>query len=107
MTLRSRDREIEQGLREPGGALVGGLDVLEYAKGWEDYEASLPPPAVTSRDYDLGRARAAEKAEQTADVLAAIRRDQDAAHDRVRAALKDRPDALAEYDARIEAIRSA
>lgn len=103
----SREREIEQGLREPGGGLVGGLDVLEYGAGWRNYEDGVAPPGVTGRDYDLGRARAAEYRDARAEVLDKLRRDQEASHLRVLEALEDRPNLADEYRARIAAIRSA
>lgn len=62
-----RQREINQGLREPGGALIGGLHALDYNKGHEDFAAGRPPPdSLTSTSYDLGRKRAGGKAERLA-----------------------------------------
>lgn len=99
-----RALEIAQGLRTPDGGLVGGLDALEYLAGWSDYETGRPPPDFSSRDYDLGRARAAERASERADVLATIRKRQGADHQRMREFLKDYPEILADYDARIAAL---
>lgn len=101
----SRADEIAQGLREKGGALTFPLDIVDYAQGHEDYRTGQPPPArLTSPSYDLGRARAARKAEEAAefnDWLAA----EDARRDKaVRDLLKDRPDLLAEYEAAMAAI---
>jgi hypothetical protein len=103
----SREAEIAQGLREPGGALIGGLHVLDYNQGHTDFEEGTPPPPVSSTSYDLGRARAAEKAEFEADVMARLEAQQERSHQAVRDLLKDRPDLLADYDAKIAEISAA
>lgn len=103
-----RQREIEQGLREPSGALIGGLDVLEYSQGHKDYDAGMSPPqGITSVSYDLGRKRAAEAAEQKADILREINERQEESHRRIREMLSHRPDLLAEFNAKLEAIGNA
>ena len=101
----SREDEIRQGLRDPGGALIGGLYVEDYVQGIEDWEADRPPPKFTSTSYDLGRARAREKAEATTDVLAAHEREMEARHQRVREMLAGHPDVLADYDAKMAELR--
>lgn len=101
-----RQREIEQGLREPSGSLIGGLDVLEYVKGHEDFDAGIPPPSgVTATSYDLGRKRAAEDAERTADILRAIEDRRNESISKVRELLADKPDLLAEFNTRMEALK--
>ena len=102
----SRQLEIEQGLREPSGALIGGLDVIQYTTGWRDFENGVEPPSFTHRDYDLGRARAAEVIEAKHSAMAELRAHQDAARGRIRALLADQPHALREYDRTIAEIRA-
>ena len=100
----SREDEIAQGLREEGGALIGGLNAEDYVAGIEDFEAGREPPkGLTSTSYDLGRARARQKAE----FMAEFEAEQERRHQSVREMLKDRPAVLAEYDAKIAAIRAA
>lgn len=100
-----RQREIEQGLREPSGALIGGLHVEDYVRGHKDYEAGNPPPdGLTSVSYDLGRRRAAEKAERLADMLRAIDDRNAESHRRVREMLAHKPELLAEYEASMERV---
>jgi hypothetical protein len=102
----SRADEIAQGLREPGGALIGGLHVEDYNQGFEDFAAGNPPPRMSSVSYDLGRRRAARDAEITADVMAKLEAQQERSHQAVREMLRDKPDVLADYDAKIAAIRN-
>lgn len=103
----SRADEIAQGLREPGGALIGGLHVFDYVQGIEDFKAGNPPPKMTSTSYDLGRNRAREDAEFTSDVMARLEAQQERSRQAVRELLRDeRPDLLADYDAKIAAIRN-
>ena len=103
MTIQSeqRQREIAQGLRDESGSLIGGLYVLEYAQGHEDWSAGTPPPPVTTTSYDLGRARAARQAELAADVRREIDERSAASRVAVRELLAHRPDLLAEYDAKM------
>ena len=102
--MTRRDREIAQGMREPGGALIGGLVVMDYAQGHHDYLANTPPPRVTSVSYDLGRRRAAEEAERKADMLVALKAEQERSHAKVRELIAHRPDLLAEYDAKMKEL---
>lgn len=105
--MTEREREIQQGLREPSGSLIGGLDVLDYVKGHQDFEAGVPSPSgITSVSYDLGRKRAGEKAELRADVLREVNEKIAADRARLREVIKHRPDLLAEYDARTSEIDS-
>lgn len=101
----SREDEIKQGLREPSGALIGGLHVEDYCRGICDFEAGLPPPKVTSTSYDLGRMRAAEKSEHANAIMDEIERRQEQAHLTIREMLKDRPDLLTEYDAKMDKLK--
>lgn len=100
----SREMEIKQGLREEGGALIGGLVVIDYLQGMDDFANRAPPPDVTSASYDLGRMRASEGAEQAREVMDALERRQRQSQDAVRAMLKDRPDLLAEFNAKLAEI---
>jgi hypothetical protein len=102
----SRADEIAQGLREPGGALIGGLNALDYVQGIHDFKAGEPPPRMSSTSYDLGRRRARDDAEIEADVMAEINARQERSHQAVREMLRDKPDVLADYDAKIAAIRN-
>jgi hypothetical protein len=97
----SRQQEIEQGLREEGGALIGGLHVLDYAQGMDDFENGADPPSFTTTSYDLGRARASERAEWLADYLAGERQRDLKRRDLIREMCKDRPDVLADFDAKM------
>jgi len=56
-------------LHDESGALIGGLDVLEYNKGIEDYDNGIAPPDVTTTSYDLGRQKAAERASSRRSIL--------------------------------------
>lgn len=98
------EEDVKNGLRTPRGELVGGLNVLDYTKGRDDFSAGIAPPEVTSASYDLGRRRAAEDAEEKADLLARLERDAAESNRRVRELLKDRPDVLAAYDKSMAAI---
>lgn len=100
----SREMEIAQGLREPGGALIGGLHVEDYCQGKADFASGATPPKVTSTSYDLGRRRASEEAEELADLKADLKRRSDRAHAKMQDLLKDRPDVLAEYNAKIASL---
>lgn len=100
------EEDVKNGLRTADGALVGGLVVLDYAQGWDDFNTGAPPPPVTSASYDLGRRRAAEKAEAKADFDAWMAREEAERDRRFRHLLKDHPDALAEYEQKIAAIRA-
>ncbi len=101
----SRADEIAQGLRHESGSLTFPLDVLEYNQGHADYQDGVAPPRVTSASYDLGRARARESREFGAEVMANLGAQQERSSAALRDMLKDRPDLLAEYDAKITAIR--
>lgn len=63
------------GLRDATGTLIGGLVVFDYLDGMRDYNTGAAPPDMTSPSYDLGRQRAAEKAEEKADILRKIKED--------------------------------
>lgn len=102
----SRADEIAQGLREPGGALIGGLVVLDYVQGIEDFKEGNPPPRMSSASYDLGRRRARDDAEFEAEVMGELDAEQERRHQAVREMLRDKPDVLADYDAQIAKIRS-
>ena len=102
----SREDEIRQGLREPSGTLIGGLHVMDYLQGWNDFEEGNPPPKMSSTSYDLGRARAREKIEAEAEVREWIEADEQRRANAMREILKDRPDILADYEAKIATIRA-
>lgn len=93
-------------LRDETGALIGGLVVLDYNAGIEDYEAGKPPPdALTSPSYDLGRQRAAERRATAASVKAWLKRDEEQRDARMRELLT--PEDYAEYRKKIDAISPA
>lgn len=100
------EAEIKQGLREEGGALIGGLVVVDYVQGIDDFKNGEAPPQLTSASYDLGRSRAREDAAFTQQVLSDLNVEQERRHQAVREMIKDRPEVLAVYDAKIAAIRS-
>jgi hypothetical protein len=100
----SREAEIAQGLRDPGGALIGGLDAIEYGQGYEDAMNRVEPPQVTTTSYDLGRALYWRRQEKGAEVRARIDAESARRDAAVRDLLKDHPEALAEYDARMAEI---
>src|SRR6185312_10098436 len=99
------EEDLKNGLREPGGALVGGLNVFDYAKGHADFKAGNAPPSVTSSSYDLGRRRASEEAEAKADFLAMLEQRQRESEQKVRQILKDHPDILRECEQKMVEIR--
>ena len=94
-----RRREVEQGLREPSGTLIGGLDVGAYVAGMDDFDAGRPPPLKTTTSYDLGRARALREFEQVADVRRKIEEEMAENRRKTRALLADCPEGLAAFDA--------
>ncbi len=104
----SRQQEIEQGLRHESGALAFPLNVEEYCQGFEDYNDGAAPPRMTTSSYDLGRALGARRAEErveTEALMARLEAEQERRHQAVRDMLKDKPDLLAGYDAKIAEIR--
>ena len=101
----SRQREIDQGLRTETGELIGGLHVLDYVQGIRDYEDGVLAPRVSSTSYDLGRFRAAEKAELRQAVLDQVEQRFRAADEAIREMLADQPDLLAEYEASMARLR--
>lgn len=107
----SIQREIEQGLRKPGGEFIGdperpGLHVLEYVQGFDDFKVRAPWPNNPSPSYELGRHRAGLEAEETADIMDAINKRQADGEKAIREMLADHPDKLAEYDARLASARA-
>ena len=100
----SRADEIAQGLRDETGALIGGLDVLDYLQAHRDHDAGVDRPRISSASYDLGRARASEIAEKKVDLLAKIEAESEATRQRVRGLLKDHPGILADYDRQMATI---
>lgn len=102
-------REIQQGLRSPEGAFLGddgrGLNIGEFADGYDDFKNKRPFPDNPTVSYEIGRTRAYEEWEETQAVLDRIAADEKRRDDALREMLKDRPDLLAEYDAKIAAIR--
>lgn len=104
-TTTERQREIDQGLRKPSGELIGGLHVEDYVQGHKDFKAGTPAPnGLTSVSYDLGRHRAAQEAEQKADILRKVEERNAASQAKVRELIAHRSDLLAEYDAKMEAL---
>lgn len=105
----SRVAEIAQGLRHEDGALTFSLDAEEYQRGYVDFCDGVPAPRLTTDSYDLGRAlgqRRKEEARRTAEVLAAIRAEDLRRRDVIRELLRDKPDDLAEFNARMDEIDS-
>jgi hypothetical protein len=92
------------GLRDQGGALIGGLVVEDYNAGIEDFYAGKPVPDLTSPSYDLGRQRAAEEQARHDWVKDWMAR-QDARSD---AAMREllSPAAYKEFREKIDAIRA-
>lgn len=88
------------GLRGETGALIGGLIVEDYVQGIEDFKRGTAPPNLTTPSYDLGRQRAAEKAENEANVMAWLKRDAEERDKRMREILT--PEQYAEYRASIK-----
>ena len=103
--MDSRQREVEQGLREPSGCLTFVLVAEDYSQGFADFESRAPWPESATASYELGRARAGERAGDAADLIAKIDRDQEETRQRVRALLADRPEILADYDARMAELK--
>lgn len=99
-----RAREIAQGLRDADGTLIGGLHVEDYVRGHRDYDSRIPPPRLTSTSYDLGRKRAAERAEASVELLARLKAEQARSVAAVRELIADRPDVLAEFDAKMSEL---
>lgn len=100
----SLEDEIKQGLRTETGALIGGLNVEEYTQGYCDFEDGTPPPKFTTTSYDLGRSRASERAQITADFWDWQKRDSERRESMMTDILKDRPDLLAEYLAKMASL---
>ena len=100
------EREKRQGLRAESGELIGGLDVMEYVKGYADYQDKVAFPDDPSLAYELGRTGAEDAEQETARVIAGINAEHERRHQAVRDMIKHRPDVLAKYDAKLAAIRS-
>lgn len=99
----SRSDEIAQGLRDESGALVGGLDILDCIQAAEDFHAGRPPPKMTSSSYDVWRARLAREAAEREEFKARYHAEMMEMRERMRQLLREanRPDLLAEYDAKM------
>jgi hypothetical protein len=91
-------------LRDENGALIGGLNVMEYMEGMDDFNARRPPSPLTSPSYDLGRLRAAEKAERMSEVKAWLDRQERERIARMKEILS--PRAFAEFEAKMREIRA-
>lgn len=89
-------------LREESGELIGGLDVLEYNKGIEDFTNGVAPPDVTSTSYDLGRQRAAERAAEKQAILDQIEKREQETRSRMREALT--PEMFEAYEKKLAEI---
>lgn len=89
-------------LRDESGALIGGLDVLEYNKGIEDYENGIAPPDVTTTSYDLGRQKAAERAASRRSILDEIEKQEQETRNRMREVLS--PEMFAVYEKKLAEI---
>ncbi|WP_315921941.1 hypothetical protein [Mesorhizobium sp. SP-1A] len=89
-------------LRDESGALIGGLDVLEYNKGIEDFKQGVAPPDVTSTSYDLGRQRAAERAADRQSILDQIEKREQETRNRMREALT--PEMFEAYEKKLAEI---
>lgn len=100
----SRADEIAQGLREPGGALIGGLVAEDYNQGHIDFENGAPWRLASSASYDIGRWRAQEKADDLADLKAKMEADAAESRRKVRELLAEHPDLLADFDAKMAAL---
>lgn len=92
----------DQNIRDETGALIGGLDCLDYTKGFEDFIYGRPPPEISSVSYDLGRQRAAEDASAKREIFDWIRRDSDQRMARLKKMLT--PEAFAELKTKIDEI---
>lgn len=106
---KSIQREIEQGLRTPTGSFIGdperpGLHALEFTQGWQDFEDKAPWPDNPTPSYELGRHRASVQAEDAMDIMDAINKRQADSENAIRDMLKDKPDELARFNARMTAI---
>jgi len=91
--------DVRNGLREPSGELVGGLDIFAYVQGRDDFVAGRAPPPITSASYDLGRLRAAEDAAEKAALRQWMEQENAERDLRVRALLRSHPAELAAYEA--------
>jgi hypothetical protein len=108
---QSIQREIEQGLRDKGGAFIGdperpGLHVLDYAQGMQDFKDRAPWPENPSPSYELGRHRAGMEVEGKAQVMDAINERDRRSELAFREMLKDRPDLLEAYDRRMSELKT-
>lgn len=102
----SREDEVAQGLRHEDGGLVGGLDILDCIQASEDFRAGRAPPRITSASYDVWRARLAREASERHEVRARFLAEQMEQRERMRRILAEanRPDLVAEYDAKMAEI---
>lgn len=85
----------DNGLRDENGALIGGLDALDYSKGFEDFNAGIAPPDFTSHSYDLGRQLAARRTHERSELMARLRREAEESDAKMKEILP--PTAYAEY----------
>ncbi len=93
------EREKQQGIRDESGAIIGGLDLIDFANGYDDAKRGVPSPDEPSLSYEIGRTRWEEDDAFTRNVLDSIARREAENQARFRASLADRPDILARYDA--------
>lgn len=100
------EREKAQGVRNASGAVVGGIDLMDFGQGYRDAKDKVPFPDDPSLSYELGRTRAQEDMEEGRKLLASLNEQQDRQHHAVREMLADRPDLLAVYDAKMAQIRA-
>lgn len=93
----------DNGLRDENGALIGGLVVLDYTHGMDDFKNGVAPPDDTTPSYDLGRQRAAEQAATTNEVHAWLKRQEQETDERLKRLLS--PEQYAQYRAQIDDMR--
>lgn len=105
------EREKQQGLRDEHGSFIGdpespGLHVLDFLQGYQDAKDRAPFPENPTPSYEIGRTTAQEDMEDeraVTDYLAAEEARRDAA---MRDMLKDHPEHLADWEAKIAEIRN-
>lgn len=100
------ERERQQGIRDEHGGVIDGIEIIDFVTGYDDAKHRRPFPEDPSLSYELGRTRAQEDMEQdqaVIDYLAAEEARRDAA---MRDMLKDHPEHLADWEAKIAEIRN-
>jgi hypothetical protein len=105
------EREKQQGLRGQLGSFIGdpeapGLHIVDFCQGYQDAKDRAPFPENPTPSYEIGRTRAQEDMEEARAVNDWLKADEERRDAAMRDMLKDRPDLLADWEAKMAEIRN-